>query len=281
MAVVSCMLKSRSRVDDSIGGRSYTDVWQVLTDIETDGADVVLSAMELPDKGDTRNGGASVCTRRSAEQDDNDRLNWTVTVSWEPRTSEHEGGGGTTPPTSRPVRRSFSTVAVDKAATKDRDGNPILNTAGVEFDPPPHYRVYNAVATFVRYESTFSSAFALQLAGAVNAAAWGGFEPGQVQCTEVSATEVFEDGVRYWEVTYSFEATREGWQLSLLSNGSTKVVDCEHVAIEDSNGVLLTEPVPLDENGDVISPCDLPGAAYYVTANVYQEYDFNLLGLPV
>src|SRR5690606_18163563 len=114
------------------------------------------------------------------------------------------------------------------------------------------------VLRFERNEPSYPRDAILNYVNRLNSSAFSGADPGTVMCTDISATEEFSKTVRYWKVIYEFSCLHLGWQPELLNQGLFEKVDGKRTRIKDKNKEDITDPVPLDANGAVIDPADLP-----------------------
>lgn len=306
MSAGAASLLNRRRGEYSVAGWSFVDTYQVFTTDGTDGPDVVLTASGLP----AFNAGSSIdplarASRFTPIKQEDSTVHWQVEVEYARETGNQLDQQN--PPTLRPVKRSASIRWVEKALQQDKDGEPILTGAKSPFNPPITVQVPHIVARFQRWESSYSYTLIKTYAGKVNSTTFGAFAAGQVLCTNIEASEEWEqdgDGnlQRYWLVTYEFEAA-EDWDkwkpLKILDadfyfldsgdSGARKLIYVDNTgtygAVDDleADAVPVPSPVPLSNNpatpGDVLQASELPDDANYLEFDIYDEVDFNALGL--
>lgn len=290
-------------------GWTQVHTYQVFTTDGTDGPDVVLGAAGLPAFNSGLAYDALARAQRITPIKQTDAtIHWHVEVEYGRETASDQDSQN--PPTLRPVKRSSGVRWVEKALMVDKDGKAILTGAQTPFDPPITVQVPHYVAKFQRWEDSFSTSAADAYLGKVNSSAFGAYAAGRVLCTNIDASEEWEqnedgDLQRYWLVTYEFEASQEfdPWQPLKLLNADVWHLDASGVrklTYVDSAGdygskedleadaVRVPKPVPLsDANGTTatvgfpIAAEYLPDEANYLEFNIYDEADFNGLDLPV
>lgn len=293
--------------DQTVDGLEYEQTWQVFTTSGTDAGAEVLLAANLPVMGaayyaDTQ---MRVSSRRPTKQRDANN-HWHVAVRFTRQKQNDQDRQQ--PPTLRPTKRSAKVRWIEQALMVDRDGDPILTSAKTPFNPPITISVPHSVVTFQRWESTFSTATQRDYVGKVNSGDFGVFAAGEVLCTNIEATEEWEqnaDGAlqRYWLVTYEFEASPSPFPWNPF-----KILDADYWFIDpaddmrkpifvDKNGTYhgdpddaqgatpVPSPIPLDgpagDLGDVLQVNEIPDDIHYLEFNIYEEADFGELNLPV
>jgi hypothetical protein len=309
MSAGPATLKLQTSGDETIEGFALTETYEVFTTDSSDGPLEVLNAPGLPvfGAGSSFDALSRALSRRPIRQNDSTN-HWLVEVTYsrETGTSQQDKQN---PPTLRPVKRSAKVRWVEEAVMEDLDGNPILTSAKTPFNPPMTMAVPHLVLSFQRWESSFNSSTITQYVGAVNSTTFGGRAPSRVLCTNIEASEEWEqdgDGnlQRYWLATYEFEVKDgffSGWNpvrvldadFWFIDPGDNKrkpiFVDVNgnyHGDPADANGATpVPSPVPLSgvpgSVGDVLQPAELPGSAHYLEFDMYYEADFNALGLPL
>lgn len=304
MSAGAATLLNIQRGELTVNGWSQVHTYQVFTTDGTDGPDVVVTASGLPTFYSALAYDPLARASRITPIKQEDATNhWHVEVEYSRETGSQLDRQN--PPTLRPVRRSATIRWVEKSLDKDKDGQPILTSAKTPFNPPITVQVPHIVARFVRWESSFSYTTIKTYAGKVNSTTFGPFAAGQVLCTNIEASEEWEqngDGnlQRYWQVTYEFEAS-EDWD----KWKPFKILDADFWFLDPSDGdkrkpILYTStgevtnnpndpdgatpppsPVPIDADGVVLLASELPQAVHYLEFDIYDEVDFNALNLPV
>lgn len=307
MSAGAATLLNIQRGELTVNGWSQVHTYQVFTTDGTDGPDVVVTASGLPTFYSALAYDPLARASRITPIKQEDATNhWHVEVEYSRETGSQLDRQN--PPTLRPVKRSATIRWVEKSLDKDKDGQPILTSAKTPFNPPITVQVPHIVARFVRWESSFSYTTIKTYAGKVNSTTFGPFPAGQVLCTNIEASEEWEqngDGnlQRYWQVTYEFEASEDWdkwkpfkildadfWFIDPADSKRKPIfVDADgtyHGDPNDPNGATpVPSPVPLDgpsgDLGDVLQSSELPQDAHYLEFDIYDEVDFNALNLPV
>jgi hypothetical protein len=167
----------------------------------------------------------------------------------------------------------------------DRDGNPIINTAGEPFDPPLEVDRKLPVVE-VRVNMASVPAWILGYREAINSTAWS--IDGLVvlaKCAMMDGIEVselqVENNVAYREISYRavIAPTALGWQPRLLNAGYSELIGTapnQKLVPIVIDGTTPSHPVPLDAYGRRIQK-PTPENVVWLTFNVYSELDFNAL----
>jgi len=305
MAAGIARLKLDERADETAEDFEYSQTWEVFTSDPADDANTVLAAPGLPLYGDAfpSDNGSRVSSRQPRRMDD--LYHWQIDVQYKRQKQSDEEKQN--PPTLRPVRRSASTRWVERALFKDRAGK-IIATDGTNtpFNPPITVAVPHPVVTFTRWESSFSTSIQKAYCGKVNSTAFGAYDTGTVMCTDISASEEWEQNAfgqlqRYWQVTYEFEAAPHGdwdkYEPTYILNQdvfhmnpsgtkrlATYIDSAGSLGASDdllADAIPVPYPVPIYENGLIIDIADLPDAAHFIEFHIYEPADFNALNLPV
>ncbi len=257
--------------------RRHTEVFRVTTD-GNDDTEQVLNSPAVKQifhlfPSDTAARVTNVkCTSR---EENNKEFNVAVQFSTAASGSEEEEDPD---PLNASPDVTWASTAVNVVAEKDRDGEAILNKAGDAFDPPVEVERPHAVLTVSQNEASFSGAIALQYVQKVNSTTFEGAAAGEVMCRSISAVDETKNNIQYWRVTYEFEFAPEGWQPEILEQG---LRDTNGDPLKGDDGDDVTTPVPIDTLGDRIPKSSLPESAIFTVFNVYNETDFNAIGLVI
>jgi hypothetical protein len=182
-------------------------------------------------------------------------------------------------PTLRLPKIRWTSVRYDEVGTKDRDGDPYLNSAEDEYDPQDRVRDasrWNAHVTanlaivpawFLLVNDTLNQADIL-VDGIVVVA-----EKAKISGAEIS--EVLEEnGFEYRQISYTLEFRKEGWTRSLLDAGFHYLDDGEKRVIEIQGERPAKEQL-LDGSGSLLP---VGGTPVY---NDFEDYElFDLTQLP-
>ncbi len=204
-------------------------------------------------------------------------IQWTVTVSYGP----YDAGTFGQDPSLWPIKVSFGGERTEKVISKDRNGNPITNSAGDPFDPPITIDDSRSTMTVTRNELV--SAFDLTLAelyrDKINNAEWNGFDAFTVKLGIITTSEPQYDSnaqVYYYTVTYPFTIDRKGWQKDILDSGCNELDAYDIPKPIMNQGQQVSDPVPLDGSGHRL---DVGGDPVYITVDAYDEIDFSGLNI--
>lgn len=143
----------------------------------------------------------------------------------------------------------------------DRDGTPIVNSAGCTFDPTIEEEVFDLVLTVERNELTFDPIQASAYHGAVNSDGFLGFAPGTAQLRKrkaTSQTKTFEDGavLHFWRVYTEIQFRWDGWARKVIDEGSVQIdpdEPTELLVAKDSLGYPMNSVVPLNGAGEPLA----------------------------
>ncbi|OJW11209.1 MAG: hypothetical protein BGO49_11120 [Planctomycetales bacterium 71-10] len=290
------------------GGRTYSIELQVQTDDLDVGPKAVIDALHLWEANTYRWPFVEAAKEsdprsflQSVEADEvglgQDGAVWKVTLAFAPRDPSKDDRGPIDEDGSRDPFAARPTVSAhseseEVAVTHDRDGEPILNSAGDPFDPPLAISKPCLVIEVSRMERYFLLDRVEDLESHVNDAEWMGWPAGSVLCKSIKPRQVWlEDVNGYgWEVEYEFAFKRPliaddggddvtvypGWAVQVLDCGMRQKVSGAWKDIQVDNKPVST-PVPLKSDGTVASPTDDP---HYLTFNLYPPADFSVLDFP-
>ena len=214
-----------------------------------------------------------------------DEEDWIVTITYEPVPNPLDD-----PPE---VRWDYQDVERIADRTLPTAANPlglaILNSALDPFDPPVMRDDTEAILTIQRNEVSYDPALSVELNNVVNSVAFAGQPAGLVKSKPPKVQRKWSPAVStrggfYDDVTYEFRVRRIGWQPRILDAGM-RVLDpatgAKTPALLD-DGSAAPNPVPLDGNGQRLTVTGAgPIEGHFLEFRVYDEYDFNSLGLPV
>ena len=259
--------------------RTHTLTFRVETDTIADDSQSVLLSPSVVHMLDVHaNDLAARATSVTASQrGENGRL-WTVTANYTtdaPTTQDDED------PLNQPRKVSWSSGSVSVVAERDRDGKVIVNSAGDPFDPPIEIERPHAILVVSRNEASFSGTTIIQYKQKVNSAPFSIGGVGEIICSDINATTDEQNGIEFWNVTYKFEYAPEGWQPEILEQGLRQITATgSYETCKDDEGNDVTTPVLLNSAGKQILARDGTSSTF-TKWNVYEEIDFNQLGLNV
>jgi hypothetical protein len=273
--------------------RRYTSIYQVQTDARTDLAPAVLAAPGLPQYRNTypTDGGAFATDIQARPMKFEESLKWwEVTVKYSSKSSPNqEDQEQVDDPLLKPVDWSGSFVQFQEAATRDRTGNAIVNTAGDRFDPPAMKD--NSMLSIVAVKNYAALDFNVwsDYADAVNSDVFLGLDPRKVKVRSIEWDERFHGSpTPYYEVRFTFLIKNVdhgdgfvGHDFSILNEGfREKIAANAPKMIKDAAGNDIAEPHLLRSDGQKADLNNLAADTHYVKFRVYKERPFAALGLP-
>lgn len=274
------------------GGRTYTRHFRVITDGQGDGPKAIWQALPLSmgqsyhADGEGENGEAdpaSFVSNVSVAEEGEDGCSWIATVEYAPYNAEIQP---VTPLDAQP-KINWTWEVYQRVVRKDKDGNPVLNTAYDFFVPAVEVDERRPILQISRNESTFYPAFVDQYNGAINLSPWFGMAARKWKVIIGPANRTFNADIGYyWEVSYEFHLSREtdGWVEEVANMGKREIytsgVDQSGIIkkkrhILDSTGEKITEAVALNADG---SKKPVGQALEYLKFNVRTEVDFAVFG---
>ncbi|WP_165073323.1 hypothetical protein [Paludisphaera rhizosphaerae] len=180
----------------------------------------------------------------------------------------------------------------EEAVMHDKDGTPILNTAGDPYDPGLSRPKSLLIFEIGRVEREFDYSRITDIKDHLNDAAWMGFPARSVMCLDIQPERVWSSDANgwTWPTVYKF-AYREdltvddggddvvlypGWTAKVLNQGLRQKVSGERKQIFIDNAPV-SAPVLLKDDGTVAAPTDDPVYKYY---DYLPEADFSVLDFP-
>ena len=202
--------------------------------------------------------------------------------STRPLTQEEQEQQTEPNPIFRQVKISWRSEQRSKVITKDRSGNPVINTAGDPFDPPPempwdtlvfHFRLNSAVPPFWvdEYLNSVNDA-AINILGRPIPAGYAKFQ------NPSGGDQEQENGVFYYPVEWDISVDVQTWQLEILNAGMRHkpTAEAEPVACVDADKKEVTAPWPLDEAGKQITEPTISNVVVK-QFDVYTPLNYSLL----
>lgn len=259
--------------------RNFTRTFHVLFDSATAGANAAIEAVGiLP--GDryvtsTESYPYSFAQSISAQIVDQDGRGWDVTVNY---SGEYDPGQFPEDPTLWAVQVHWSGSQFQETADRDGDGSPILNSAGVPFNPGLQKDDSRPLLTLVRNERTFDEKLAARFRDKTNLDDFWGYSPRCAKCKPIQASRTLDKKIGwYWVVTYQFEFNEDKWTRKVLDAGTMQLnADGDKLIPITRNSALVSEPVPLDGSG---RPLDVGGEPVYLEFDVEEGVNFSDLNL--
>ncbi len=181
-----------------------------------------------------------------------------VTAEYDSLPSEQEAGSGVD---VRPrIQWGIATTSIP--IDVDANGNPIANAAGCPLDPQLKREFRDRTLIVTRRVRKFNSIERDQWADTVNSDRFFGYPAGLVRCVGISAGEITEGGTLLYNEIAQFVIRyakwgrmRPGWKRLVWHVGTVeRAADGTLRTIIDTDGNLLTQPVPLDQYGRKVDP---------------------------
>jgi len=278
-----------SRTNDEEGHIDYTLIWRVNTTNVLDGPDTAHTAAGLPLPGASLNYGNTVNTYARYNRKggaklvkaDGSRKLWDVTTVFSTRPLRRCSTGSFENPLLEPHKVRGGSVKIPTELIKDKDGDPILNSAEERFRGPTCQDVI--VRPTIELEmnvSWVSLSFLYQYVEAVNDATWWGCAARVIKCTDFTWEQMLW-GVcsEYFHVAFSFELKEDTWDLYLLDEGTrVKIPDTDPPEYwKYKDGREENAQVLLDGSGNALDPGDDPVYRHF---RAKQELDFSAVGWP-
>ena len=294
------------------GGRVYTNSLIVITDDARVGPRAVVQGLGLSNGDSYRYPVApgttavewdygSFIDSVDAAKDAEDGCQWKVTIKYLPFDWASQGGAtgaaaalGQFDPFAIPPQVQWGSQKFEAYLTKDANGNPLQNTAGDPFDPPPKRDDSRPVLTIVRNEATFDPLYAGNYKDTCNGTVFLGYDINTVKCDDIVAKrEYHADYGYYWEVTYTFTLRLVRYDSSnvLIDNGWTEeILNCglRQISVADGNAhqILIDKapvsaPVLLNKAGQYIGPSSgVTATPIYLEFQIYPQMDYTVFNFP-
>lgn len=197
------------------------------------------------------------------------------------------GGSYEANPILRPAKLEFRTEFIEEAIWEDINGDAVVNSAGERFSEP--LIVQRPMAVFVIRKNflAFSAANAMAYIGTVNSDEFLGCAPRTCRIMgieAIEAEETIEDPitgtqtlVTYAAATVTIYAREDGWEASVLDQGTYQVVSGERRLFFDAKtGVPVSQVRPLDGDGLELA---VGAAPVFLAFQLYDDMEFAQLGL--
>lgn len=264
---------------NSLGVRTYTRVFKLETSLTSEGPYAVGSAAGLPLIGSVHNEDPSAYCVELTPTNSNPWKGWIVTAEYSSAREWSEN------PLVEPVQITWATEQYQVVAAKDRNGKPILNSAGDYFsDPPPMRDVSRRIVTIEKNMARVPG-WILDTQDAVNSGTFTidgvsvGAGKAKIQRVTIGPKET-RNGTLFRRLSIEMHLQKNGWDLEILDCGFRKR-DADNKLVKivsEGDSTDTSTPVPLDGTGDVLND-PTPDNAVFKSYNVYPLFNFSLLPL--
>jgi len=195
------------------------------------------------------------------------------------------GSGSLDPnPLTRPAEISVGGETITADTFLDRNGKPIVNSAGDPFETFLQKEDGDLTIEITRNESSFDVVRAAQYKHAINDSSITiigvSFSARQLKMGIINAQKIKENGTTYWKVRYPLKARFDGFRVKVADMGYNQLIAGTPKKRDQilANGLPVDRPWPLDGAGaKKPNPDDAPAT---LTFEVSEELDFTVFGLP-
>lgn len=268
-------------------GVSATRTFLVRVSSRFDGPMLVQNAIGVPPFGHHYAFGGesftlSVLTRKQSKLRNKKALIWEVTCEYEtpnPQNQQNQQQNPSGNPLFDLPTVNTGSWSEYRDAVKDKDGNPLVNTANDLFSPHPKIEHKWPTLTIVRKEAITTPIITIQrtYSGKVNTQAFWEGTARQWKCVDITSALGSRnvEGIiyPYLEVTYQFQG-RDAWELEQLDAG-WNYLDLSG----NKRGFMTREGTPYE--GFLDGANGHPSATpQFITFKLEEEVDFNTLNLP-
>ena len=182
-------------------------------------------------------------------------------------------------PLDRPTIIEWSSELAQEFTTKDKNGKPMLNSAGDPLEPLEKDDVRWSVSLTKNFASI--PFWVAEYVNTINSSAvivQGQSLPAhtlKVQQLHIPPLQI-ENNIPFYQVMVALAYKAETWRVKRLDEGFHYVTGGDRKKITLDDGNEPSEPVPLDGAGGVLADPD-PDNAVYLDYDVYDEKDHNNL----
>jgi hypothetical protein len=289
MAVTSCSFHVRDfpkrAVFSSPASSVYVDSYLIITDDPTDdqftvaGQATFTGPNELPGVGEEfPTDGNSFVRRIELTQTRENSTHWIAIVTYEPR---QPGEFFDANPLDRPVRDHWEYREVEETRNRDKDGNIILNNAGMPFPDPI---VVNRSESLLVLKKNYATRAEIDTLNAtfhdtVNDATWYSQPAKTWRYLHTTSSEVqTENGFDFYDGVTRIQFDPDGWDWNLTEEGfeHLNAAAGDLVRPVDNNGLQMIQPVKLAADGTRAAD---GAAAINTTVAIFTPVDYTTMGL--
>ena len=165
---------------------------------------------------------------------------YTVTVTYSTKFDNQQNQN----PLLRPVKVNLDFTVFRKVVTHDLNGYPITNSAGDPPSEPVEIDAVHPLLKFTRNEASQPFSLMLDYAQATNSDSFYGAAPGTVRVMIRCGDVQTENDVQFYQVEYTFEYRKEGWDPRFLNIGFNTYKNGKKVPIPGDTPRLLHDGNP-------------------------------------
>lgn len=276
----------RSGESEGPDATTATRMWRVDVSSSLDTETTIYASGLLPSRYDPLPENGFLTLRRiSLRHHDDTPLAWvaTGTYSSAPADKRDQDKQAFPNPLNRPATRRWSTTQYRVPVEKDTSGEAVVNYAGDYYDPPAEKDSSHWSVTITKNVASVPS-FIIDYQDAINndEITVGGLtvaaKVGKIQVIDIGE-QMEENGVVFYQFSYTIEFNKDTWVLSLLQQGLRQVNPFDATArlpCLDDNDEPVTSPVLLNADGEQIADPATDNAVFR-DHDVYEEKDFSVL----
>jgi hypothetical protein len=210
---------------------------------------ILLDTPGLPIVAITQTSNGAVCVSKTAERREDNPYYWDVTCEFETQPLQQEDEQNNNDPTTWVALIKIAFESKEKVLAEDTSGDPIVNSAGQQFETPLTITQLIPVLKWVQYEyPTLSLSDIMARNNTVNSASKFGAEAKTLLCNVLSAERGYYYRVPAWKVEYQLRYDADTWKIPMLDVGTRFRQDVNsewEPYLEDAHRVLGN----LDGNG--------------------------------
>jgi hypothetical protein len=171
-----------------------------------------------------------------------------------------------------------------RIAVKDKDGNPVVNSAYHWFVPPYEIDTTPLTISIERNETTVVGDTIRSYRDSVNNAsvtiAGMTLAARRALMSNWEAASFTRDGYDRWAHSYTIEIAEGTWDVELLDQGMFYFDSANKKRRIEIGDEPTEEPQRLDGSGGKLAPDALPSASQYITFRLRKETNWSTLSLP-
>lgn len=210
-------------------------------------------------------------------------------------------------PLSRPAEIEWGGTDLTETPIRDKDGNPLVNSAGELYDGLPERPIHGAADCSITFNQADNPATTVtDFSYTTNNATWNGVAKGNALFGKITARKMQEQvngsTVVYWRITFPIRFRKDGWRVKPWDSGWLVAVDTDgdsnddaQRAHRDDHGQVPRKPTFLDGHGHALEfdhtlPFKMDPVIFPTTDNpsgwtgdgypIEDESDWSTLSLP-